>query len=40
MLGVSCLVKNTDLRENLNELVEYLAYARLSKNQNAGIADI
>ena len=40
MLGISCLVKNTSLREDLNDLIEYTAYTRVSKGLSAGIADI
>ena len=40
MLGISCLVKNTTLREDLNDLIEYTAYTRISKGLPAGIADI
>ena len=40
MLGISCLVKNTSLRDGLNNLIEYVAYTRISKGLPAGIADI
>lgn len=40
MLGINCLVKNTTLRHDLNDLVEYLAYSRISSKQDASIQQI
>lgn len=40
MLDIGCLVKNTTLRHDLNDLVEFIAYERVSKNLDAGIQSI
>lgn len=40
MLDISCLVKNTTLRNDLNDLVEYIAYERVAKNMDAGLQSI
>ncbi len=40
MLGISCLVKNTSLRHDLNDLIEYIAYNRVSKDLDAGLASV
>jgi len=40
MLDIGCLVKNTSLRNNLNDLVEFIAYSRVSKNLDAGLQSI
>lgn len=40
MLDISCLIKNTTLRNDLNDLVEFIAYSRVAKNLDAGIQSI
>ena len=40
MLDIGCLVKNTTLRNDLNDLVEYIAYERVAKNMDAGLQSI
>lgn len=40
MLGISCLVKDTQLRHDLNDIVELSAYERVSKGLPAGLRDI
>lgn len=40
MLDIGCLVKNTTLRHDLNDLVEFIAYERVSKNLDAGLRSI
>lgn len=40
MLDISCLVKNTTLRNDLNDLVEFIAYSRVAKNLDAGLQSI
>ena len=40
MLDIGCLIKNTTLRHDLNDLVEFIAYERVSKNQDAGLQSI
>jgi len=40
MLDIGCLVKNTVLRHDLNDLVEFIAYERVSKDLDAGIQSI
>lgn len=40
MLDISCLIKNTTLRNDLNDLIEFIAYSRVAKNLDAGIQSI
>lgn len=40
MIGISCLVKNTSLLNDVKELVEYFAYMRVAKGGDAGIAGV
>lgn len=40
MLNIGCLIKDTELRHDLNDLVEFIAYERVSKNQDAGLQSI
>ncbi len=40
MLGISCLVKDTQLRHDLNDIVELAAYERVSKGMPAGLRDV
>lgn len=39
-LDISCLIRNTTLRNDLNDLVEFIAYSRVAKNLDAGIQSI
>lgn len=40
MTGISCLIKNTALQQDVKDLIEYLAYTRVSKNENASLSSI
>lgn len=40
MLGVSCLVKNTQLRDDLKDLVEYIGYNQIATGKEASIASV
>lgn len=40
MLDIGCLIKNTTLRNDLNDLVEFIAYSRVAKNADAGLQSI
>lgn len=40
MLGVSCLIKNTQLRDDLKDLVEYIGYNQISTGKDASLASV
>jgi SOS response regulatory protein OraA/RecX len=40
MLGVSCLVKNTQLRDDLKDLVEYIGYNQIATGKEASVASV
>jgi hypothetical protein len=40
MTGVSCLVKNTVLLQDLKDLVEYIGYERVSNGKSASVGEI
>jgi hypothetical protein len=40
MTGVTCLVKDTQLQQDLRDIVEYLAYKRIADGKDAGIGSV
>jgi hypothetical protein len=40
MTGVSCLIKNTDLQRDLQDIVEYLAYSRIAAGREASVGTV
>lgn len=40
MVGVSCLIKNTQLQQDLKDIVEYIAYDRIGRGKDASVASI
>jgi hypothetical protein len=40
MIGVSCLVKNTTLVQDLKDLVEYIGYERVSNGKSASVSEV
>jgi len=40
MNGVNCLVKNTQLQQDLKDIVEYIAYDRISRDKDASLASV
>ena len=40
MIGVSCLVKNTVLVQDLKDLVEYIGYERVSVGKSASVSEV
>lgn len=40
MTGVTCLAKNTQLQEDLKDIVEYIAYDRIGRGQDASLASV
>jgi hypothetical protein len=40
MVGVTCLAKNTQLKNDLQDIVEYVAYDRIAKGKDAGVGTI
>jgi hypothetical protein len=40
MTGVTCLAKNTQLQQDLKDIVEYIAYDRISKDKDASLSSV
>ena len=40
MIGVSCLVKNTVLVQDLKDLVEYIGYERVGAGKSASVSEV
>lgn len=40
MTGVSCLAKNTQLQQDLKDIVEYIAYDRIGRGKDASVASV
>lgn len=40
MIGVNCLIKNTQLQQDLKDIVEYIAYDRIGRDKDASLASV
>lgn len=40
MLKISCIAKNTQLKDDLKDLIQYVAYNRIAQSKDAGIGSI
>ena len=40
MTGVTCLAKNTQLQQDLKDIVEYIAYDRIGRGKDASLSSV